>query len=122
MSDNITYNPLYPYIPAGIRKLFLNNQNKPDPNTTPSPNSFLTYTTTPLKANFIVAGPLFLHLWAASSAQDTDYTAWIQDVKPNGRALTLAVGIVRALYRHGFLQRMRTVCLHEELRAPHLRP
>ncbi len=103
MSDNITYDPMHPYIPAADRSLFLTAQNKPNRNVIPPKNSFLTFTTQPLKKNLLVAGPLFVHLWAASSAPDTDYVAWLQDVQPNGTAVTLAIGIVRALYRHGFL-------------------
>lgn len=38
-------------------------------------------------------------LWAASSAVDTDFTAKLIDVWPDGRAFNLTDGIVRAKYR-----------------------
>jgi putative CocE/NonD family hydrolase len=38
-------------------------------------------------------------LYAASSAQDTDFTAKFVDVRPDGYAQNLADGIIRARYR-----------------------
>jgi putative CocE/NonD family hydrolase len=43
-------------------------------------------------------------LWAASSAKDTDFTAKLIDVWPNGLAQELCHGIVRARYRESFDQ------------------
>jgi putative CocE/NonD family hydrolase len=59
----------------------------------------LTYTTPPLAASVEVTGPVRVVLWAASSARDTDWTAKLVDVEPNGFARNLADGIVRARYR-----------------------
>jgi len=41
-------------------------------------------------------------LWIASDAVDTDFTAKLMDVYPNGYALILANGRVRARYRERF--------------------
>jgi putative CocE/NonD family hydrolase len=41
-------------------------------------------------------------LYAASSARDTDFVVRLSDVHPDGRALVLSEGILRARYRHGF--------------------
>jgi len=46
-----------------------------------------------------VTGPLAVTLYAASSAPDTDFTAKLVDVQPDGYAQNLADGIVRARYR-----------------------
>lgn len=65
----------------------------------------LVYTTAPLTKAVEVVGPVAVELYAASDAKDTDFTANIVDVYPDGRAVSLGanpVGIIRARYRHGF--------------------
>jgi len=64
----------------------------------------LTYTTAPLEEAVEVTGPVTLTLFAASSARDTDFTAKLVDVHPDGRAYNLCDGIVRARYRKGMDQ------------------
>jgi putative CocE/NonD family hydrolase len=61
----------------------------------------LTYTTPPLEQDTEVTGPLSVQLWACSSAPDTDFVARLVDVYPDGRALNLTDGIIRARYRQG---------------------
>ena len=46
-----------------------------------------------------VTGPVSLELYAKSSAVDTDFTAKLVDVWPDGFAQNLAEGIIRARYR-----------------------
>lgn len=62
-------------------------------------NDVLVYTTPPLEADLEVTGPLKVKLFASSSATDTDFTAKLVDVWPDGRAYNLADGIIRARYR-----------------------
>src|SRR5581483_2352316 len=59
----------------------------------------LTYTSKPLLEDTEVTGPITVHLWAASSAPDTDFVARLTDVSPDGRSFNLTDGIVRARYR-----------------------
>jgi putative CocE/NonD family hydrolase len=61
----------------------------------------LVYTSAPLDAAVEVTGPVTVHLWARSSAPDTDFTAKLVDVGPCGYARNLVDGIVRARYREG---------------------
>jgi len=61
----------------------------------------LVYTTEPLAEDLEVTGTVVLELVAASSAPDTDWTAKLVDVHPDGRALGVTDGIVRARYRDG---------------------
>ncbi len=61
----------------------------------------LVYTTLPLKKNLEVTGPLKVILHAASSAKNTDFTAKLVDVYPDGRAFKIADGIIRASFRNG---------------------
>jgi putative CocE/NonD family hydrolase len=59
----------------------------------------LCYTTPPLVRDLEVTGPLTVTLYAASSAADTDWTAKLVDVHPNGYAQNLQEGILRASHR-----------------------
>jgi putative CocE/NonD family hydrolase len=59
----------------------------------------LVYTTPPLDAAVEVTGPIVVKLWARTSAPDTDFTAKLVDVEPNGYARNLTDGIIRARYR-----------------------
>ena len=59
-------------------------------------NDILCYTTPELREKIEVTGPLEFHLFAASSAKDTDFTAKLIDVYPDGGAFNVAEGIIRA--------------------------
>jgi predicted acyl esterase len=59
----------------------------------------LVYSTPPLAADMEVTGPVTVELYATSSAVDTDFTAKLVDVWPNGFAQNLTEGILRARYR-----------------------
>jgi len=59
----------------------------------------LVYSTPPFKEDFEVTGPISVELFASSTAVDTDFTAKLVDVWPNGFAQNLTDGIIRARYR-----------------------
>ena len=61
----------------------------------------LSFTSELLATDVEVTGPVSVTLHAATSAADTDFTAKLVDVWPDGRALGVADGIVRARYRDG---------------------
>ena len=61
----------------------------------------LSFTSAALGNDLEVTGPLGVTLHAATSAADTDFTARLVDVWPDGRAMGVADGIVRARYRDG---------------------
>jgi putative CocE/NonD family hydrolase len=61
----------------------------------------LSFTSSALTADLEVTGPVSVTLYAATSAADTDFTAKLVDVWPDGRALCVTDGIVRARYRDG---------------------
>jgi putative CocE/NonD family hydrolase len=62
----------------------------------------LVYTGRPLAEPVLVMGTVKVRLYASSTAPDTDFTAKLVDVFPDGRALIVCEGIVRARYRNGF--------------------
>src|SRR5208337_2661523 len=60
----------------------------------------LVYSTPQFKEDFEVTGPVSVELYASSSAVDTDFTAKLVDVWPNGVAQNRTEGILRARYRN----------------------
>jgi len=60
----------------------------------------LVYSLPEFKEDFEVSGPISMELYASSSAVDTDFTAKLVDVWPNGFAQNLTEGILRARYRN----------------------
>ena len=62
----------------------------------------LVYTTPPLADGFELTGPITATLYVSSDARDTDFTAKLVDVQPDGTAYFLQEGILRARYREGF--------------------
>ncbi len=60
----------------------------------------LVYAIPAFREDFEVTGPITLELYASSSAVDTDFTAKLVDVWPNGFAQNLTDGILRARYRN----------------------
>ncbi len=64
----------------------------------------LVYTGPVLKDAVAVLGTPFVELYASSDARDTDFTAKLLDVLPDGRALKINhnLGVLRARYRNGF--------------------
>jgi len=59
----------------------------------------LVYTTAPLARDLEVTGPVTATLFVKSSAVDTDFTAKLVDVAPEGFAQNLTEGILRMRYR-----------------------
>jgi hypothetical protein len=59
----------------------------------------LVYSTAALRKDVEVVGPVRVVLYAATSARDTDFTAKLVDVFPDGRAQNLTDGILRLRYR-----------------------
>jgi len=56
----------------------------------------LCYTTPELKQDLEITGPLEVHIFASTTAKDTDFTAKLVDVYPDGRSHNLLDGIKRA--------------------------
>jgi putative CocE/NonD family hydrolase len=60
----------------------------------------LVYSTPVLERDVEVIGPIAAQLFAATSARDTDWMVRLIDVQPDGRALFLAEGVMRARHRY----------------------
>ena len=64
----------------------------------------LRYRTEPLEADLEIAGSPELVLYASSSAVDTDFFVWLSDESPDGKAIEICYGMVRARHRNGYDQ------------------
>ena len=60
----------------------------------------LVYTTDPLEKPMTLCGPVRLRLFAASTAEDTDFACRLLLLK-DGEARQLQANLIRARYRHG---------------------
>jgi putative CocE/NonD family hydrolase len=60
----------------------------------------LVYTTAPLRQDVTAIGPVEVLLWVSTSAKDTDFTAKLVDVFPDGNARNLTDGMLRLRYRN----------------------
>jgi putative CocE/NonD family hydrolase len=70
-----------------------------DQRTVEDRDDVLVYSTAPLDHDLEVTGPVRLEFFASSSTVDTDFTAKLVDVSPDGTAINLTEGILRAKYR-----------------------
>jgi putative CocE/NonD family hydrolase len=100
--DRFTYNPLTPAISLGGHSCclsFVAPMGPADQRATEAFNSVLVYTSEPLAAPLEIIGDVAVTLYAATTAVDTDWTARLCEVFPDGRSINLQEGIVRASYR-----------------------
>ncbi len=105
LPDVFVYDPRFPVPTLGGRTL-PTGRLVPGPfDQTPLERrpDVLCYTTPELDEDLEVTGPLLLHLFAATSAKDTDFMAKLVDVHPNGAAYDVAEGLIRARYRKSVL-------------------
>ena len=97
--DRFAYDPAQP-VPTGQRGGY--SRTPADQRDVERRRDVLVYTSAPFSHRPIeVTGPIEMRLWAASSAPDTDFTAKLVDVLPDGTARMLTDGILRARYRRG---------------------
>ena len=69
-----------------------------------SRDDVLCYTSEPLTEALDAAGPVEVDIWFSSDRPDTDITAKLVDVHPDGKPVSLTDGIMRARFREGFDQ------------------
>jgi putative CocE/NonD family hydrolase len=96
--DHFVYDPDDPVPTRGGNTLIL-AMGVADQRPVEARPDVLVYTSAVLMEPLEVTGPVTVTLHAASSAPDTDFTAKLVDVRPDGYAQNLADGIVRARYR-----------------------
>ena len=101
-ADQYTYDPANPVPTVGGPLCCDSEHLKPGPRdqrSVEARDDVLVYSTVPFGRDTEVTGPVILQLYAKSSAADTDFTAKLVDVGPDGFAQNLSEGIIRARYR-----------------------
>ena len=102
-SDHYLYNPANPVPTLGGAHLggtpTVFDVGVQDQRAVEARGDVLVYTTEPLERDTEVMGYVTLDLWAATSGSDADWTAKLVDVHPDGKALNVCDGILRASYR-----------------------
>lgn len=96
--DRFTYDPANPVPTLGGNNLSIPLGVK-DQRPVEERQDVLVYTSEVLSEPLQVTGPVIVELWAQTSATDTDFTAKLVDVRPDGYAQNIADGIIRARYR-----------------------
>jgi hypothetical protein len=71
-----------------------------DQHTVETRPDVLVYTSDVLEHDTEVTGPIVLHLYASSSAVDTDFVARLTDVYEDGRSMNITEGVLRARFRN----------------------
>ncbi|GAA3513527.1 CocE/NonD family hydrolase [Aeromicrobium panaciterrae] len=99
-SDTFEYDPRDP-VPSqgGTHMGFGRQPGFFDQSEVESRGDVLTYTSAPLKFDLEVTGHPYVELWAATSCVDTDFTARIVDVDPDGSTLGICDGVTRLRFR-----------------------
>ena len=99
-TDRYTYNPRHPVPSIGGRFQASVPGGPYDQRPLLGRHDVLVFTTAPLRRSLAVIGPITVTLYASSSAKDTDWTAKLDDVYPNGTSMLIEYGIQRARYRN----------------------
>ena len=105
-SDSYTYDPANPVITLGGNNCCGTPTiaGPKDQRPLESRNDLLVYTSDFLKEPLAIAGPVKMKLHAATDGRDTDWMVKLIDVHPNGYAMNIAEGILRARFRKGLDQ------------------
>jgi hypothetical protein len=102
-ADHYTYDPVDPISVSAQTDLWSLAWDMKDRQVVEARGDVLVYTSDLLTSDLEVTGPLRLILYASSSAPDTDFTATLVNVFPDGYAHLVQEGIVRARYHTGQL-------------------
>ncbi len=97
--DTYSYDPEDPVESLGGQIMGQGVSGPMDRRTVERRADVLVYTTEPLDRDVEVTGPITLTLFASSNAPDTDFTGALVDVHPDGKAISLCEGLMRARYR-----------------------
>ena len=101
--DEYTYDPRRP-VPTRGGAICCNPEVFPwgptDQREVEARDDVLTYSTAPLKQDMEVTGEIKAMIHISTSAPDTDFTAKLVDVFPDGHARNLCDGILRVRYRN----------------------
>lgn len=96
-TDSFLYDPHHP-VPTAGGAMIGAAAGIARQNAIESRNDVLVYTTAVLRNDIEVTGPIALVLYVSTSAANTDFTAKLVDVHPDGSAYNISDGILRQSY------------------------
>jgi putative CocE/NonD family hydrolase len=100
--DTYTYDPAYPAPSLGGHSCCgakSGPQGPYDQTPVEQRSDVLVYSSAALPSDTEATGPVTVHLWAESSAPDTDFTAKLTTVRADGEVVNLNDGIIRTPFR-----------------------
>jgi putative CocE/NonD family hydrolase len=93
------YDPRRPIPSLGGRNMLIEAGPRDQRPARALPNYGLVYSGEPLPRDLTIAGPVHVHLSIASDCPDTDFVAKLIERHPDGAAMLLMDGVMRAMYR-----------------------
>jgi putative CocE/NonD family hydrolase len=93
------YDPRQPIPTLGGRNMLIDAGPRDQRAVQALPNYGLIYRGEPLAEDLTIAGAVRVTLHVQSDCRDTDFVAKLIEVEPDGRAMLLMDGVVRAMYR-----------------------
>jgi len=99
--DSYKYDPNNPVPTIGGANLFL-KKGPMDQRAVGERSDVLKFATPVLQSPVEVTGRIAVELWAESDARDTDFTAKLVDVYPDGTERLVLDSVLRARFREGF--------------------
>ncbi|MCH2115656.1 MAG: CocE/NonD family hydrolase [Pirellulales bacterium] len=98
LPDKYDYNPANPVYTNGGQISTL-CPGPADRRETQQRDDILVYTSEPLDKDLEITGPIKMILYATSSAVNTDFSATLTDVHPDGSAIHICEGLRRVIFR-----------------------
>jgi predicted acyl esterase len=100
--DQFVFDPNDPVPTVGGANshFFPENLGPKDQSSVEQREDILVYTSEPAKDDFIIIGPIKAIVYASTEAKDTDFTAKLVVVRPDGYARNIEDGIIRGRYEH----------------------
>jgi len=95
------YDPKQPIPTLGGRNMLIEAGQRDQRPAQALSNYGLVYRSEPLSGDVTIAGEVHVTLHASSDCPDTDFVAKLVELWPDGRAMLLMDGVVRAMYRNG---------------------
>lgn len=108
--DRFTYDPKMPVPTRGGQTCctgLAEGEGSYDQSVNEMRHDVLVYSSEPLRSGMEVTGNIKVVLHVSSSAADTDFTAKLVDVYPDGRAFNIQEGALRMRYRKGLNRNVR---------------
>jgi putative CocE/NonD family hydrolase len=93
------YDPRRPIPTAGGRNMLIDAGPRDQRAVQALPDYGLIYTGAALPQDLTIAGEVRVTLCVQSDCPDTDFVAKLIDLRPDGRAMLLMDGVIRAMYR-----------------------